>query len=487
MKNILKKTKENSSTNKFADFFNSKLATKIIIGLGIFFRFIAFLFASPAINQHDVIQRYGHFDYAMYLFMYNKLPPMGGYEFAQPPINAALQALLMKFLSLFKDYSDNYLYLYSHTKILSLIYSIITLIIIYKILKEFDIPKIISNCILAIMSFYPGIIIMTTQYSNDNISYMFFYLSLLLTIRWCKNKKLSTIILLALSIGIGMLTKISVGLIAFITGPMMLIIWIRSLLRANANVGASYASPEIAGASPEIVRASYASPSITLQLIIFALIVFPIGLSYSIRNKILFDIPIGVISEIAANSPLDMKNYNWTFIDRFLSLPFNRIVDTKNSIYHDYIEYNIWIDLVKTATFDEFNFSKTIWHPLCVALYILNYIFHILGIFTIIFDIKEVIIVGFNKIMGKGKNVCASPEPVGASTASPDPVRASYASPYLNLKIISVMLFILAIAAYVGFNYKYQYSCNSNYRYIAYITLSFAISMAIKCLQKSPK
>lgn len=461
-------------------------SAKIILFFGILFRFIAFLFASPAINQHDVIQRYGHFDYAMYLFMYNKLPPMGGYEFAQPPINAALQALLMKFLSLFKDYSDNYLYLYSHTKILSLIYSIITLIIIYKILKEFDIPKIISNCILAIMSFYPGIIIMTTQYSNDNISYMFFYLSLLLTIRWCKNKKLSTIILLALSIGIGMLTKISVGLIAFITGPMMLIIWIRSLLRVNANVGASYASPEIAGEST-------ASPPITLQLIVFALIVFPIGLSYSIRNKILFDIPIGVISEIAANSPLDMKNYNWTFIDRFLSLPFNRIVDTKNSIYHDYIEYNIWIDLVKTATFDEFNFSKTIWHPLCVALYILNYIFHILGISTIVLNIKDIIRVILESVRTRTVNCetvrasYASPDAVRASTASPDPVRASTASPYLNLKIISVMLFILAIAAYVGFNYKYQYSCNSNYRYIAYITLSFAISMAIKCLQKSPK
>ena len=68
---------------------------------------------------------------------------------------------------------------------------------------------------------------MTTQYSNDNIAYMFFYLSIFLSIRWAKDKKLSTIILLALAIGVGMLTKISVGLIAFITGPMMLAVLIK--------------------------------------------------------------------------------------------------------------------------------------------------------------------------------------------------------------------------------------------------------------------
>ncbi|MBR1454288.1 MAG: hypothetical protein IJ593_06550, partial [Lachnospiraceae bacterium] len=127
---IKKVALKSKSLSKLIDFVNSHLATKLILLFGILLRFIAYIFANPAINQHDVIKRYGHFDYAMYLFMYHKLPPMGGYEFAQPPINATLQALLMNLISLFRDYSDNYLYLYSHTKILSLIYSIITLIII---------------------------------------------------------------------------------------------------------------------------------------------------------------------------------------------------------------------------------------------------------------------------------------------------------------------------------------------------------------------
>ena len=456
------KIEKSNIFKKCGEFFGTMLATKIIFVLALILRFVAFLFVNPAINQHDVLLRFGHFDYAMYLFKYAKLPQTVYYEFRQPPINAALQALVMRFISLFKDYGENYLDLYSHTKILSLIYSIITIIIIYKILKEFDIPQIMRNFIFAVMSFYPGLIIMTTQYSNDPISYMFFYLSLWLTIKWCKNKKLSTIILLALSIGIGMLTKISVGLIAFITGPMMLIIFIRSLV----------------GASNVSLR------TIMLQLVIFAFIVFPIGLSYSIRNLIYFDVKFGEIFEVAGETLMAMRYWKWTFADRFLSFPISRIVESDNSIfnelpqsantllktvpttasgiYHSFVEYNIWIDYFKTASFDEFNFGNTIWHPLCVLIYILNYIFHILGLGTMVLNIKDAI----KSLKNMGKD---------------------YKDPIFNIRILSIMLFALALVAYVGFNYKYQYSCNSNYRYIAYITFALAISIGIKCLQKGIK
>ena len=44
----------------------------------------------------------------------------------------------------------------------------------------------------------------------------------------------------------------------------------------------------------------------------------------------------------------------------------------------------------------------------------------------------------------------------------------------LNFRIICLMLFTLAIFAYLFFNIKYPYSCNSNYRYISYITFAMA-------------
>lgn len=400
-----------------------------IIGtLGVILRFIAMLMANPKVFQHDVIQEGGHLDYAIYIFNHWKLADTNYYEFAQPPINAYLQAIVMKICSPFVRYSKiNYTKLYSTTIVLTFIFSCLTLFIIYKILKEFDLGNLATNIAFAIMAFYPGIIVLSAQYSNDNISYMFFYLSLYLSIRWAKTKKLSTIILLALSIGIGMLTKISVGTIAFITGPMMLAVLIKSNDKKK----------------------------IFMQLVIFALIVFPIGLSYSIRNYILFGQKLGGVWEIAKGTLLDMRYYTYTVFDRYLSLPINRLFDKKNGIYHDMYEYNIWVDMIKTSTFDEFNFGEGSIKTFLTFVYILNIVFYAVSMVCIVLTLIDVIKVVINKKMGSQNS----------------PIQSDL---HLNFKIMCLMLFALAIFSYVFFNVRDPYSCNSNYRYVAYIT--FAMS-----------
>lgn len=210
----------------------NNLSTFIIFIIAIITRLIAMINATPTAYQHDVMYKNGHLDYAVYIFRYWKLGEHNIREFSQPPINAFIQAVVMKILSPFIGYNSSfYTKLYEPTKILSFIYSFLTVIIIYKIINCFELNKKIKNIIFGIIVVYPGIIIMSTQYSNDNISYLFFYLSLLLTIKWARDKQLKTIILLALSIGIGMLTKVSVGLIAFITGPMMLAVLIKSKIK----------------------------------------------------------------------------------------------------------------------------------------------------------------------------------------------------------------------------------------------------------------
>lgn len=207
----------------------NNLPTFIIGTLGVLARFIAMVMADPIVFQHDVAGEFGHLDYAVHIFRNWSLANHNFYEFSQPPVNAFLQAVVMKICSPFIRYSKiNHTKLYSVTIILTFIFSCITLFIIYKILKEFDLSPFATNFVFGIMAFYPAILILSAEYNNDTISYMFFYLSLYLSIVWAKTKKLSTIILLALSIGIGMLTKVSVGIIAFITGPMMIAVLIKS-------------------------------------------------------------------------------------------------------------------------------------------------------------------------------------------------------------------------------------------------------------------
>ena len=423
--------KEKTKLNK------SNLPTIIILALGIFARLMACILAKPYIFQHDVQGlggKDGHLDYAVYIFKNWRLADTNYYEFAQPPINATLQALCMKIVSLFKDFGDDYMQLYSYCKILTFIYSVLTLIIICKIIKEFDLPKIASNIFLAIMALYPGLIVMTTQYSNDCLSYLFFYLSLYLGIKWAKTKKLSTIICLALSIGFGMLTKVSVGLVAFIVGPMMFIIWIKSLT-----------------ANKKGLQAYEVKPSITVQLIIFALIVFPLGLSYSIRNYIVFGQGFGEISDIVQGSALDMRLKNFTFAERYLTFAFGKLYDGRYDIFHDWTEYNIWVDLVKTSAFDEFQFRFDNIYPALYVVWFLNIVYWFIGTISIIYNTVVMILRKFR---------------------GPENVR--------NLRNISLMLYFLAFIAFLSFNLKYPNSPNSNWRYVAYIT--FGLAGSIICM-----
>ena len=446
-----------------------ELSTYIIMLLGIVLRLIVVLLSDPRVSNHDVskVGSYGHLDYAIYIFKNFKLAPYNTYEFAQPPLNAILQALVMKVVSLCGNFGTRYMKLFEYTKVLNFAYSVITLYFIYKILNELEFAKKIKNFVLLVFAIYPGYLAMATQFNNDGISNMFFFISLYLSIRWCKQKDLKTIILLALSIGFGMLSKISVGLIAFITGPMMIVIWLRSIIETSSRAK----SVGISATSTDSVRASCASPSITVQLVIFALIVFPLGLSYAIRNYVLFNQKFVEIFEIAKNGPLDMRQYSFTIYDRFLSFPIERLFGDKNGfvdksmdyylsymrygantrVYHQLLEYNIWIDLIKTATFDEYNFGYGSIYIACVTVYVLNIVFFFAGFISIIINIVKL-------IKNKAKSVYNN---------------------ILNARIISIMLFVIAMLSYIGFNYNYPYSCNSNFRYIPYLLFSYAVSIPL--------
>lgn len=420
-----------------------ELPTLIITTLAVVARFIAFIFANPAINQHDVLIEGGHFDYAMYIFNNWHLADNNYYEFAQPPLNATLQALFMKFISLFKNYGDDFVALYANCKFLSLIYSLIILYLFYKIIKEFDLSKTLSLLFYGIMALYPGLIIMTSQYSNDLLSYVFFYLSLYLCIRWAKNHKFSTIILLALSISFGMLTKISVGLISFIVGPMMLAVLIHSIIINKLQDKKTKTSTTIMPLT------------IILQIIVFLVIVTPIGLSYSIRNYIVFGQGFGEISDVVKGGFFDTTLKSYTPTERYWSFAFSKLYDGKYDIFHDWAEYNIWVDLVKTSAFDEFQFRDFVFYPVLVFIWFYNILFYFISFIAVIYNIINLVIAAIkNKLEDIPKNI-------------------------FNLSLMSIMLYILAIIAFLFFNIKYPYSCNSNYRYVAFIIFALAGNLIV--------
>lgn len=437
---------------------------KIFLILGCILRIVYGLNAKTTISQHDVFfSQYGHFDYACYIFSKHCLPNIKKGQFYHPPLNAILQAATMKLTSLFikpiyairdlfLEFSsgnvtllyendilkEHIINLYESTKILSIVYSLIILIIIYKILKSLKYKNCIMNFVMCIVALYPGLIYYAGSYNNDQLSYLFFFLSIYISIIWYNNPQKTTIVLLALSIGLGMLSKVSCGIVSFIVGPILFVKLVSAIRDYNDD--------------------RKGLKNIIVQLLLFTIIVFPLGLSYCIRNYILFNQPFTYVLTVTQNNPLYIDNSD--SISRFLSFPFSRLIDKKYGVYHSYNEINIWLDLLKTSTFDENYFVSKNFLP-SIILLILNLIFYIISIIVFLYNVIKCIFDFMEK-----KN-CR------------DLSKSGYEI-YFDLKCyIPIMLIILAVVSYVIFNINYPASCSSSYRYCSYITLGNAILIAI--------
>lgn len=400
-------------------------------------------------RQHDVGDAYGtgHYGYTIYIFRYLRLPDTNASQFYQPPLNSFLQAIWMRIAAFFAPCSDsikesydalftstvaispnqtdllNYLnYLYNSTKILSIIYSSISLYCIYFILKEFNLKQWVKNTILLFIACQPLMVMMSGTMNNDNLSYMFFFISLLCFIRFIKKPTFRYCIYLALSLGLGMITKLSIGFAAFVYGPVMIYKFVRYCIDASKDK------------EKKNTLIFY-----SLQLVLFALIVFPLGLSYATRNYVKFGQSFTYILDFGPSSWLHENIKDRSLFERFFSLPFSQLIHSERGIYHDYREYNIWVDLIKTSIFDEFSYSMAPTYP-AVILFIANILVCLASIASFIY----LIVIFFMKRFKED----------------------------LWFSLLMASISLLGLVSYFSLCVKMPYSCTSNFRYITYVAFS---------------
>ena len=419
--------------------FNRVIILILLLGFGL--RIIYASYNNIFSRQHDVGKAFekGHYGYAVYIFRNNSLVNTNEQQFYQPPLNAVFQAIWMKIISVFKRPDDSILELYkqmsnnevsfkynnelivyidslyNYCRVLSAFYSCLTLFIIHKILKELNLKDYIHIIALLFLATQPVLVMMSGTMNNDNISYLFFFLALLFAIKWFKMQTYLNIILIAIFIGLGMISKLSIGFIAFIIGPMMLYILIRAIKNKNYK-------------------------HIIIQLAVFAIIVFPLGLSYAIRNYVLFKQPLTYILDFKDhwNPILYTKIRTKNFFERYVMFPFNDIISDRG-IYHDMGEYNIWMDLLKTSTFEEFSYTNNA-HIFAGMMLTFNFLLYLLAIASIIY-----LIIGFIKKSNNDNKFAI---------------------------IMCLAFVVLALFSYISLNIKMPYSCTSNFRYISYLAFA---------------
>ena len=346
----------------------------------------------------------GHLGYIYYIYSKFTLPTMDPRQFDQfyhPPLHHMIAAVWLRVNYLFGKTAvgmDELL------QSLTLFYSGVTLGFLNKIGIKLKI-SCKGRCIaMGFASFLPYGIVMAGSINNDGLMLLFDVMAIYFTLKWFEEPTLKNILLIALTIGCAMMSKLSGGLIA----PAVAIVMLLKVLRDRARF-----------------------KQYMKQFLYFALVVFPLGLWYPVKNLILYNIPITYIPRSGPEGEQYVGAYSG----------IQRLFDARGQFYPlyvgfdnaktDEIAYNIPVSIVKFLTFGEGNY------------YLQNNIAENLGIWTFYFTMVILVLAVIGMIIW----LC------GRKTE-------------LHARLLVLFSVLVITAAYIKFCFDCPFVCTMNVRYI---------------------
>lgn len=367
----------------------------------------------------------GHIGYAEYIYKFMKLPDMDPYElfpYFHPPVHYLVEAL---WLTLQRFIGIPEVLAFENLQIPTLIYSGLCIVVMVHILDEMGIggKGLVAGTV--IMAFHPKLIVFAGSVNNDALALLMILVTIWRVLVWINDKTYLNVILAALSLGIGMVVKLNTMITAFSIGVIFLVNLV-AVIREGNRVE---------------IRDTF------LQYILFAFVSIPIGLSFVIRNIVVFNKLPG-IPTMTPESP--MYTGGASLWDRFgipslsalhLEFPFHGVNASWAS--------NTWVIMFQTRMFSE-SFPASIdpgvlaiaqiaYGASIVAGVILTIVFVIGCLSRILVDLRE-------------KDECIG-----------------------NLFLLLTFLFIMG--SYALFVFKYPYTCSSDFRYItaelAFLSIGF--------------
>ena len=357
----------------------------LLLGIGIKLYYINY--TETWERQHDVISfgaDEGHAAYIEYILNNKSLPdfdPREKWGFFQPPLHHIISAFVMD-ISMkagldIKRCQEN-------TQIPTCIYMImLSLMSIYIFAKTRGLhkDKVLSDgCLvmLAIVALHPMFIIMSGSINNDALQLVMSLFALIVAAKWYEKPGILRTVFLAVIIGLSMLAKLTGGLVAVPIAIVMLtkVFGFDGGIRADKNTKVRIND-----------RLRFFFRKYFAKMLIFAAVVFPLGLSFSIRNKLKWDVPVNYIPPVGENFPesITMKN-------RLLDIATDSVYTKMVARGDAFDEYNVFLALIKTSLFGEYNFSDVSrWmKPLSLVLFVS-------AILVILFALYATLQVAFSK------------------------------------------------------------------------------------------
>lgn len=358
----------------------------------------------------------GHSGYIKYIADNNWIPNVdirGLGQFYHPPLHHLICAYFLKlYWTLFPSRGDNVEVL----KFVTFYSSMATVFSFYRILKLWNIGRDRIVILLMVFAFNPHMITSCANINNDALSNMFMFIGMEKAFSWYKTQSVKDIVKVALAVGFGMMTKLSVGILSF-------------------PIGFIFLAAFFSGQRP--LRVSI--KKYLRQFLVFAAICVPLALWFQIRNYIKFGIPINYLFGGGKDDFIESLNVG----ERLFRLPneFN-IYSGKDSSNNA----NIIIQSFKTFLFSSFSYKEA------EIINIVGFTAFILSVLLAVVSVVSVIYTLVRNIRKK----------------------------YMVTETISIIILaVVLLSGYVYYCMVFPYIWTMHYRYIAQTLITAGISTGI--------
>lgn len=309
-----------------------------VLASGFVLRTVMVLFTPLNFYQHDVSsfspdQAGFHDSYILYVYENLTLPDgdvrdLG--QFYHPPLHYFLSALLLRLHNALPwRFSGDV----NGLKMLPMLWTSYLILFGKKILEHFEIKGKALAFSLMLIVFCPQMVFLSIQVNNDAVALMFFIASLYLGFKWYSKPEMTTVLFLAITIGCAMMSKLSMGFVAFPVAWLFLARLIRAVKEKKSKKGGIKVA--------DLIK----------QFAGFAVLVFPLGLWFPLRNLICYGTPITYVYVIDPTAGQGVWMYStW----QRLFAPSKAILGTP--FLHEggeFSDYNIFLGILKSGLFDE--------------------------------------------------------------------------------------------------------------------------------------
>lgn len=305
-----------------------------IIIIGIILRIGYMLYTICGDRAHDfgalTKDSPGQAGYLLNIIEGGHLPPDNNGQFYQQPFYYLCAGLVSKLVNVALRSNEAY-YLVDAARTVSCFASCAILLLIKPILNECHVRKEGVPIALAMVSFTPAFFLAGGSVTCDGLGTLFMMLEIYFTIKWYRKTTWDNTIFLAISYGLGVMTKISCGIFAIFT----LCVFVYKLYKNH-------------------VKKDHASlRNIFSKLVVFGCISLPLGLWYCIRNAMLFAQPFTYVLKISEQNELYTGSV--PFFMRTFYIDWENLI---RSPYTDVLnDYNAPVYYLKSSLFGEFTFE----------------------------------------------------------------------------------------------------------------------------------